>query len=125
MPPKDKVLLVEGRDDREVIFQFCNYHNIDNRSLFDVIDKKGVDRLIDDLGQRVRTGSNVKVLAAVIDADDDLSARWSQVRNVIGDYGYNFPDIPAKAGTILDSSDVFRPRLGIWLMPDNQVAGML
>ena len=125
MPPKDKVLLVEGRDDREVIFQFCNHHNIDNRSLFDVIDKKGVDRLIDDLGQRVRTGSNVKVLAAVIDADDDLSARWSQVRNVIGDYGYNFPDIPAKAGTILDSSDVFRPRLGIWLMPDNQVSGML
>ena len=125
MPPKDKVLLVEGRDDREVIFQFCNHHGIDNRSLFDVKDKDGVDSLIDDLSVRVRTGRNVKVLAAVIDADDDINVRWAQVRNAVGDYGYSFPDTPAKEGTILNSSDTARPRLGIWLMPDNQVSGML
>ena len=125
MPPKDKILLVEGRDDREVIYQFCNHHKIDNKSLFSVEAKDGVDSLIDDLSQRVRTGSNVKVLAAVIDADDDINVRWAQVRNAVGDYGYSFPDTPDKAGTILDSSDALRPRLGIWLMPDNQVAGML
>lgn len=28
--PHDKILLVEGRDDREVVFQFCNHHGIDN-----------------------------------------------------------------------------------------------
>jgi hypothetical protein len=36
-----RVLLVEGRDDREVIYQFCNRHGIDNRGLFEVEDKVG------------------------------------------------------------------------------------
>ena len=121
----DKVLLVEGRDDREVIYQFCNHHGIDNQSFFSVEVKEGVDNLIDDLSVRIRTGRNVKVLAAVIDADENISARWEQVINAIDGCGYSFPNTPNKEGTILNSLDTFRPRLGLWLMPDNQVSGML
>jgi hypothetical protein len=41
MSPRDRVLLVEGRDDREVIYQFCNHYQIDNKNLFSV-EAKGV-----------------------------------------------------------------------------------
>lgn len=120
---KDKVLLVEGRDDREVIYQFCNYYDIDNRSLFSVEPKDGIKSLIADLRLRVRTG--VKVLAAVIDADVDLNTRWKEIRDSVAEEGYRFPSNPAKGGTILEAPNASRPKLGIWLMPDNQVAGIL
>ncbi len=123
MSPKDRVLLVEGRDDREVIYQFCNYFSIDNRTLFSIEAKDGVENLIDDLKVRIRTG--VKVLAAVIDADIDRSARWEQVCAAIEVHGYNLPNAPTQEGTILDAPNASRPKLGIWLMPDNQAPGML
>lgn len=72
MSPRDRVLLVEGRDDRKVIYQFCNHYQIDNKNLFSVEAKDGIENLLDDLRIRVRTG--VKVLAAVIDADVVLTS---------------------------------------------------
>lgn len=123
MLQSDRVLLVEGRDDREVIYQFCNYHGIDNRSLFSVEPKDGIENLIEDLQIRVRTG--VKVLAAVMDADINLKARWDQVRTALAEYDYSLPDTPTTQGTILEAPNATRPKLGIWLMPDNQVSGIL
>ena len=124
MSRKDKILLVEGYDDREVIYQFCNHHDIDNRELFSVEPKNGVERLIDDLRLRVRTEVTT-VLAAVIDADADLNARWEQIRTAVAGSGYILPNAPIKGGTIIDAPKLNRPKLGIWLMPDNQVSGML
>lgn len=123
MSPRDRVLLVEGRDDRELIYQFCNHYQIDNKNLFSVEAKDGIENLLDDLRIRVRTG--VKVLAAVIDADVDPNARWEQVCTALADSGYVLPTTPIREGTILEAPNSRRPQLGIWLMPDNQVSGML
>lgn len=90
--PHDKVLLVEGRDDREVIFQFCNHHGIDNRSLFTIKDKDGLDSLLDDLRLRLRTG--VSALGVVVDADADPRARWQQLASVVRPLGYALPGTP-------------------------------
>ena len=123
MSPRDRVLLVEGRDDREVIYQFCNHYKINNKKLFSVEAKNGIENLLDDLRIRVRTG--VKVLGAVIDADVDPNARWEQVCTALADYGYVLPTQPIREGTILEAPNSRRPQLGIWLMPDNQMSGML
>lgn len=123
MCPRDRVLLVEGRDDREVIYQFCNYYKIDNKKLFSVEAKDGIKNLLDDLRIRVRAG--VKVLGAVIDADVDPNARWEQVCAALADYGYVLPTTPTREGTILEAPNPRRPQFGIWLMPDNQVSGIL
>lgn len=121
---KDCILLVEGRDDREVIRQFCNYHDIDNRTLFSIDPKDSVDQLLDDLRVRPKQ-TGIKVLAAIIDADTDLLSRWAQICGAVERFGYNLPDKPARDGTILEPPDSNRPRLGLWLMPDNQLSGML
>lgn len=121
--PIDRVLLVEGRDDREVIYQFCNHHGIDNRSLFKVDAKDGIESLLEDLRVRPRTG--VEVLGAIVDADADPAVRWRQLGEVLSPLGYSLPVEPTRGGTVFAAPGPTRPRLGLWLMPDNRVAGML
>ena len=123
LPPHDKVLLVEGRDDREVVFQFCNHHGIDNRSLFTIKDKDGLESLLDDLRLRLRT--DVSVLGVLVDADADPRARWQQVTSTVSPLGYVLPMTPAETGTVVPAPGPTRPRLGVWMMPDNRVEGML
>ena len=121
--PTDKILLVEGRDDREVIYQFCNYHGIDNRSLFRVDAKDGIESLLQDL--RIRPRAEVTALGAVVDADTDPAARWQQLVEVLSPLGYALPAEPQEGGAVLSAPSPVRPRLGLWLMPDNRAAGML
>ncbi|MGB0561348.1 MAG: DUF3226 domain-containing protein [Spirulinaceae cyanobacterium] len=121
--PKDRVLLVEGTDDQQVIYQFCNYHEIDNRTLFTVDPKQGIDNLLADLSIRPKT--EIKVLAAIVDADVNLQSRWDSVGTALAKCGYSLPSLPNPNGTILVPPRPNRPRLGIWLMPDNQTDGIL
>jgi hypothetical protein len=122
-PPRYKILLVEGRDDREVVFQFCNHHGIDNKTLFTVEAKDGLESLLDDL--RLRPRGSASVIGVIVDADADPKARWHQLARAIQPEGYALPDDPEQLGTILPSPRPNRPRLGIWMMPDNRTTGML
>ena len=94
MPPKpDRILLVEGREDREFVYQFCNYHSINNRVLFDVEPKDGYESLRDDL--MVRPLTVVKVIGAIVDADTDPHGRWHSLRSGLLASGYtDFPTEP-------------------------------
>ena len=67
----------------------------------------------------------LKVLGAVIDADVDPNARWEEVRAALAKSGYVLPTTPTREGTILEAPKPGRPKLGIWLMPDNEALGTL
>ncbi|MDH5681605.1 MAG: hypothetical protein OEZ36_08460, partial [Spirochaetota bacterium] len=61
----------------------------------------------------------------VLDADQKgVDARWRQILGRLKEYSYKFPPKPSETGSIIDSYDD-KPRIGIWLMPNNQDAGML
>ena len=124
MPAKSRrVFLVEGRDDREVVFQICNYHQVDNRDLFDVESKNGYESLRDDLKVRPLTG--VTIIGAIVDADVDPRGRWDSLRNALHEAGYqNVPHEPSEGGTIIPGIGPL-PSVGIWLMPNNRLAGLL
>src|SRR5262245_11759588 len=98
MPARpDRILLVEGREDREVIYQYCNHHQINNRDLFTVVAKDGYPSLRDDLSVRPLTG--VDTVGAVVDANTDPAAKWQSVRDALIDCGYNgFPQTPTDGG---------------------------
>lgn len=125
MPAKhENVLLVEGAEDREVIYQLCNHYKIDNTALFSVEPKEGYERLRDDLAVRSKV-PGLKTLGAVIDADTDVEQRWQSVRVALAKSGYtSLPEFPRESGTIIPASERL-PRLGLWLMPDNRLSGML
>jgi hypothetical protein len=58
-----------------------------------------------------------------VDADVDLQARWQPLRGILHQTGYELPQLPIASGMILSPNDL--PRVGIWIMPDNQLPGML
>jgi hypothetical protein len=65
------------------------------------------------------------VIGAVVDADLDVADRWRSLCDALKRAGYEgLPDQPEAAGTIVPPrADL--PRIGLWLMPDNRVRGML
>jgi len=63
-------------------------------------------------------------LGIVVDADTKIAARWQSLRQKVLQAGYSsVPFHPDSAGTILHQQG--RPTVGIWLMPDNTIPGML
>jgi hypothetical protein len=119
-----KVLLVEGRDDREVVYQFCNHRGIANRERFDVEACEGHAGLRARLGPELKTDRDT--IGILIDADADPESRWQSLRDLLTDhYGDRVPAQPVPGGLILGSEGTWGKRCGVWLMPDNASSGML
>ena len=121
-----KILLVEGTDDEHVLKHICGNRDIPH---LDEVEKYGsVEKLIESIGVRlpllIEEGD---VVGIVIDADTEISDRWKSIRNRIISVGYqNVPDQPDSDGTILDPpAGTYLPRLGVWIMPNNQISGIL
>lgn len=121
-----KVLLGEGTDDEHVLKHICGNRDIPH---LDEVEKYGsVEKLIESIGVRlpllIEEGD---VVGIVIDADTEISDRWKSIRNRIVSVGFqNVPDQPAPDGTILDPpAGTYLPRLGVWVMPNNQTSGIL
>lgn len=69
--------------------------------------------------------SDCKAVALVVDADDNPVDRWRSVAATLRAIGHEPPSNPSFAGTIMESPTAKIPRIGVWIMPDNQQAGML
>ncbi len=69
--------------------------------------------------------SDCRALALVVDADESPANRWRSVAGTLRAIGHEPPPIPSPTGTILNSASAVIPRIGVWIMPDNQQAGML
>jgi hypothetical protein len=67
------------------------------------------------------------VLGIILDADTDLQARWQAVTARLQMAGYNsIPVSPVADGTVIESPlNSLLPRVGIWLMPNNLLPGIL
>lgn len=116
------VLLVEGKDDEHVFYALLKHHGIP-RGIINVKDKEGIDNLLATLEVEL-LGSELKQLGIVVDADVDLTARWQSLTAILRNSGYTkIQTSPDPAGTIIVEDD--RPVVGIWIMPDNSVPGML
>lgn len=118
----DKKLLVEGNDDQHVLWAICQQFNI-NES-FDIIDSEGVSTLIPNIAVRAKQ-RDVRTLGILVDADTDLNKRWAQIANELKGMNYSVPDTPNILGTLIPSPALNRPQVGIWLMPNNQLPGMI
>ena len=131
MPPDDKtfprVLFVEGSDDLHVVLQLC----LRSESVpeFRIVNRDGKDNLLKTISDDIDTPGRVAV-GIVMDANDNLAARWQTIKNrieesdIIRENNIALPDKPDPSGTIIEGTRRL-PRIGIWLMPDNQSPGEL
>jgi hypothetical protein len=116
-----RLLMVEGSDDEHVVYALCGAHNIPRP--FEVAKKWGVEQLLGSIPVELKASDRER-LAVIVDADDDLAARWSQLAARLRQAGCAaVPEEPGSEGTIVRVSDNLL--FGVWLMPDNRLAGML
>ncbi|HET8798226.1 MAG TPA: DUF3226 domain-containing protein, partial [Thermoanaerobaculia bacterium] len=84
-------------------------------------DGGGYPRILDE-GLPVALKTSAEALAIVLDADLDLAARWQAVSDRLQNHGYAVPATPSGDGLVLTDR---HPVVGVWLMPDNILPGML
>jgi hypothetical protein len=144
-----KVLLVEGKDDLNVIGHILLKNKIEvvtkeriwkveNKidSIF-IRDQEGVtniqnnlevgifEQLLEDFKTELKQ-SELKILGIVVDANGNAQSRWKSLANKLKDL--NYEDVPKNAnpnGTILKNNKTGLPPIGVWLMPNNVDSGML
>ena len=129
----DRLLLVEGNSDLQVVKTLRQYAN--NRTQYWVDTAGGISRLLNNIpndlqNPRFMRNSPMPALGYVVDADDDRLAIWKELKmrcqgeSIPEQYRVYLPDEPNPGGTIVMRS---RPRLkvGVWIMPDNVHTGEL
>lgn len=117
-------LLVEGNDDQHVVMALCAHHHVVEN--FDIIDCGSVDNVLKQLEIRLSIPLTNRHIGVVVDADVDLENRWRQIREILNKSGkYTVPEHLSINGLILSPNDDYNPIVGVWIMPDNNLNGML
>ena len=95
--------------------------------LSEIKPHNGDDNLLEDLSARLLILTEDDIIGVVVDADTSPSGRWQGIRQRLVDAGYrSLPRNPAPAGIVLDAlPDLFLPKIGIWIMPNNRNEGNL
>ena len=91
-------------------------------------DASGVYALLESISSRVK-GSGVRAIGIVVDANGSVEQRWSEIVLQLREAEIREAEIEARAqpapdGTIIEPFGR-RPRVGVWIMPDNQSSGEL
>ncbi len=120
-----QVLLVEGSDDLHVIAALCQKFQIDEN--FCIEDCGGISNILKGLPVRLKGSGEIHTMGIVVDADLDLNYRWSEIREILiksGKYSLIPAEFP-KEGLILFPDNQDDIKIGVWIMPNNVVNGML
>ena len=120
-----KILIVEGGDEKHFVRHLCALVGIDVPV---IVDKKGAQNLIKTIRAEL-SSSGREVIGFVLDANDDMPARWQEISDEFSREGINLPVSPDVDGTIVNCrnyvSNISLDRIGLWLMPDNNSIGEL
>ena len=118
------LLLVEGKDDEHVFYSLLEHHQVPDR--FAIINKEGIDNLLKTLPTELKR-SDLERLGIVVDANAGIEARWTALRNILLRAGNaDVPATPDPTGTVVALDQQYRTLMvGVWLMPDNRIPGML
>lgn len=122
----DKVLLVEGKDDCHVVMNLCQAHDVPEN--FGIYECGGVDKnkIFKRLNALIIRPNPPKIIGVMVDADESSSSRWQSIQDKLrnNNHEYAMPKTPDPDGTIIEAIED-KPKLGFWLMPNNQDSGML
>ena len=123
-PNDRRVLLVEGADDRHVVQHLRDHQDHPDIPAFKIVPKCGITKLIRAVGPEIKVPDRLAV-GILADANDDPSARWREIADKLRKADIETPDWPVPTGGVVVAGMVGRPRVGVWLMPDNRSPGEL
>jgi hypothetical protein len=131
-------LIVEGDNDIHLITRLCLLKGIESIQGYDsetaykrqfVSIAGGKDKAKKVLRKLLEnTDDNLINIGLVIDADsktdNPANDTWASIRDILKDFGYeNLTLLPNPIGNIIVQND--KPKIGIWIMPDNRNSGYL
>ena len=134
----DRVLLVEGQDDKHVVLHLCKQHQatlsfffvdpdnadpqvaVSDRQAVSIRDAGNIDKVLESIIPEIKAPGR-QAVGILVDANDDVTGRWEAIRNRLQGADINLPQHLSPDGTIIQAN----PRIGIWLMPDNMSVGEL
>ena len=121
------LIIVEGENDKKFI------HALAAR-----MGSAIADELIRPAGSKSDVKSELKAqlksthlyntVSVVLDADDNPDGTWQSILNILiqsGKYNVSLKTPMPAGGIIFDPKDSNDIRIGVWIMPNNQNAGML
>lgn len=114
----EQILLVEGKNDLHVFWNIFEKHSV--KQSFTAKGKDG-DGIYKSIPIYLKT--DVSTIGVVIDADENINAKWDKLKNIFEVAAYDIPEDPIQTGTVIKKND--HPTIGIWIMPDNNANGML
>lgn len=114
-----RLLLVEGPNDKHVVWQVCNHHPA--LPDFYIHDRNGVNAVLGSIGSELIVPGR-RALGILVDSDDSRHSRWDEVVYQLREEGITPPNSPHPDGTTIATGN---QRVGVWLMPNNQAAGEL
>lgn len=123
-----KKLIVEGQQDKRVIPELIEAYGIlwekTKREPIVYIQSYGSDNFIDAaIISTELKASGLEALGIIIDADENPQGRWQSIRNACLPSIPDIPqDLPATGLVHTAPNDI---QFGVWIMPDNQLQGML
>ena len=89
---------------------------------FSVSAKGNDSELLKDLRNQLSPPST-QIVGIIMDADDNIVNRWEGIMRELARANIALPSNPTHGGTIIDTPDL--PRVGVWIMPDNESSGEL
>ena len=116
--PSACLLIVEGDDDEHVAAHLARANSA--MPVFRTRVTRGFPNLLAAIGPEIKSPGRL-ALGMMVDANEDPQARWRSLRGRLKEENITLPDAPKRNGTIVEAG----PRIGLWMMPDNQSPGEL
>ena len=113
-----RVLIVEGENDCHVVRQLRRRHSAIPE--FSIQIGGNVAKALEAIGPTLLV-SDRRAVGILIDADDDPSGRWNELTDRLSEEGIDAPPRADPYGAIIEPDGY--PRIGVWMMPDNQSPG--
>lgn len=125
--PPTHLLVVEGTSDQHAVLHLCMANQPGFEKTFECHDAKSFQGVLSTVNLYVKQAGMIAV-GFVVDADDAPKEHWNQVIDRIesANSAIQLPSFPDPNGTIIpEDPNIFSPRIGIWVMPDNASTGEL
>ena len=85
---------------------------------FGIASRNSVSELLRAIEGDVQAPGRI-ALGTLVDADGDAKGRWQAVADRLRRVKIEAPQAPDPSGTVIEG----RPRIGVWLMPNNEAPG--
>jgi hypothetical protein len=117
-------LWVEGPNDLHVIATtWQESRKEDPRNHFFIQESGGGYTNLRKILPTILTPDKPGPVGMVVDADQSFADRWQSMRERLIEIGYQVPPEMDPAGLVIAHDDL--PRVGLWIWPNNQDAGLL